>query len=130
MRPSIAPLLVGAVLLATLAGLPGLVHRRAWPVSLLFLPLAGYLLVRVQWSALATGPGGEVGSFLGALRTGGRAYMRQHFPLDTVRVPELKLLVSLVFTERSGSRLRGAQLARALRRSASSSSWSFRADRR
>ena len=96
MRPSIAPLLVGAVLLATLAGLPGLVHRRAWPVSLLFLPLAGYLLVRVQWSALADGPGGEVGSFLGALRTGGRAYMRQHFPLDTVRVPELKLLVSLV----------------------------------
>jgi len=45
-QPSIAPLLVRAVLAASIAGLPGLIHRRAWPAIVVLLSLGAYLLFR------------------------------------------------------------------------------------
>ena len=41
-----APLLVWVVVVAALAGAAGLVHRRAWPATLVLLPLGAYLVVR------------------------------------------------------------------------------------
>jgi hypothetical protein len=38
-RSQVAGLFAAAALLATLAGAPGLVNRRAWPLALVLLPL-------------------------------------------------------------------------------------------
>ena len=38
--------MVAAALLATLAGAPGLIHRRAWPAALVLLPAGAYLVMR------------------------------------------------------------------------------------
>jgi len=97
-RPSVAPLLLAAVVAAALAGAPGLVHRRAWPVALVLLPLGAYLLLRAQlpMPSHVHGVGEQVGFYLEQLRSGARTYARDDFPLDFAVETDVRILVSLV----------------------------------
>ena len=97
-RPSIAALLFAAVVAASLAGAPGLVHRRAWPVALVLLPLGAYLLLRAQLPipAHVHGFGEQTGFLLEQLRSGARAYVAHGFPLDFAAVTRVGLVLSLV----------------------------------
>jgi transglutaminase-like putative cysteine protease len=96
--PSVAPLLVWAVVMASLAGAPGLVRRRAWPVALLLLPLGAYLGVQSQMPAPPSveGFGDHAGFYLDQLRSGAQTYATRAFPVDFDTAPDLKLLLSLL----------------------------------
>ena len=97
-RPSIASLLVASVVVASLAGAPGLVHRRAWPVALVLLPFGVYLLLRAQVPipSHVHGLGEQVGFLVEQLRLGARAYQGRKFPLDLAIATRVGLLLSLV----------------------------------
>jgi hypothetical protein len=97
-RPSIAPLLLAAVAAAALAGAPGLIHRRAWPVALVLLPLGAYLLLRLQLPipVHVRGVGQQAGFYLEQLRSGARTYAHDEFPLDFVAGSGVGVLLSLV----------------------------------
>ncbi len=97
-RPPIAPLLMASVAVACVAGAPGLVHRRAWPVALVLLPLGAYLLLRAQVSipSHVHGPGGQVGFLFDQVRAGAKAYRNRQFPLDFATATHVGLLLSAV----------------------------------
>jgi len=103
-RPSIASAMVAAALLATLAGAPGLVHRRAWPAALLLLPAGAYLVMRGQLPppASAHGLGGQLGFYLDQLRAGAHAYSARAFPLPLVGATGLKLLLVIIVYATTG----------------------------
>ena len=94
--PSLAPTLFLAVILGTVAGGPGLVHRRARPLALVLIPLGAYLMLRAQLSLPPTvhGVWQQIGFFREQLGAGGQAYVTQHLPFDLAGVPELRLLLS------------------------------------
>jgi transglutaminase-like putative cysteine protease len=96
--PSLAPLLLLAVVVGTAAGGLGLVRRRAWPLSLALIPLGAFLLFRLQFSPPPTvhGVWQQLGSFRVQLDAGGRAYVTEHLPFDFDAAPELRLLLSFV----------------------------------
>jgi transglutaminase-like putative cysteine protease len=96
--PTIAPLLLAAAALATLAGGPGIVRRRAWPLALLLLPVGAYLLARAQVPVPADvhGAGGQLAFYLEQLRSGARAYALDVFPLEVANKADVRLLLSLV----------------------------------
>lgn len=89
--------LIIAVVVAALAGAPGLIDFRAWPVAAVLLPLGAYLLVRIQMPLPdgVEGIRGQAGHYLDLLRDGGAAYARQRFPLDLAHEPEIRLLLML-----------------------------------
>lgn len=95
--PSMASQLVWAVVAASLAGAPGLVHRRAWPATFLLLPLGAYLLARAQLPLPSTvrGIGGQFGFYVDQLYSGAHTYATNRFPLDLGSAPDLRLLLSL-----------------------------------
>jgi transglutaminase-like putative cysteine protease len=95
--PSIAPLLAGAAAAAAVAGAPGLIHRRAWPIGLVLLPLGAYLIARAQMPVPphVHGLGGQAAFYLGQLRSGAASYAAQEFPLALGNAPALRLLLSL-----------------------------------
>jgi protein-glutamine gamma-glutamyltransferase len=95
--PSVAAPLVWAVVAASLAGAPGLIHRRAWPAALLLLPAGAYLILRAQmpFPSSVHGLGGQAGFYLDQLRSGAHTYATHKFPLDLGRAGDLKLLLSL-----------------------------------
>jgi transglutaminase-like putative cysteine protease len=95
--PSMASQLAWAVVAASLAGAPGLVHRRACPAAFLLLPLGAYLLARAQLPLPSTvrGVGGQLSFYLDQLRSGAHAYATHKFPLDLGSAPDLRLLLSL-----------------------------------
>jgi transglutaminase-like putative cysteine protease len=97
-RPSVAGSLVATVVVASLAGAPGLAHRRAWPLAIVLLPLGAYLLLRVQVPIPADTHGlGTQASFLvEQLRAGAQAYGRHTFPLDLATATHVGLVLSLV----------------------------------
>ncbi len=116
-RPSLAPLLVLAVIVGTLAGGPGLVHRRAWPLSLVLIPLGAYLLLRLQLSLPPTihGVWQQLGFFREQLGAGGRAYITQHLPFDFDAAPELRFLLAfLVYVAAAFSAFVALSLRKAL----------------
>ncbi|HUK77506.1 MAG TPA: transglutaminase-like domain-containing protein [Thermoleophilia bacterium] len=116
-RPSIASAMVAAALLATLAGAPGLIHRRAWPAALILLPAGAYLVMRalIPLPASAHGLGGQLGFYLGQLRAGAHAYSTRTFPLQLAGAPGLKLLlVVIVYTATGLAALAAVGLRRAL----------------
>jgi len=94
--PSLARTLVLAVVVGTVAGGPGLVHRRAWPLSLALIPLGALLVLRLQLSFPPTvhGVWQQLGFFREQLDAGSRAYITQRLPFDYRPVPELRLLLS------------------------------------
>jgi transglutaminase-like putative cysteine protease len=96
-NPSMASLLIWAVVAAALAGAPGLVHRRAWPAAFVLLPLGAYLVARLQMPLASTAHsiGGQIGFYLEQLRSGGHTYATHKFPLDLGSAPDVKLLLSL-----------------------------------
>jgi hypothetical protein len=96
-RPSIASLLLASVLGASLAGAPGLVHRRAWPLALVLLPLGAYLLLRAQVPIPSDvhGLGGQASLLLEQLRSGAKTYQGDGFPLDFAAATHVGLVVSL-----------------------------------
>ena len=97
-RPTIAPLLLAAVVAAAVAGAPGLVHRRAWPIALVLLPLGAYLLLRAQLPipSHVHGAGQQVGFYLEQLRSAAQTYVRDDFPLDFTAGTNVRILLSLV----------------------------------
>ena len=96
--PTVAPLLLAAAAVATLAGAPGILHRRVWPLALLLFPLGAYLLARAQVPAPVDvhGAGGQLAFYLEQLRAGGRAYARDVFPLEVAAKADVRLVLSLV----------------------------------
>ncbi|HEX5643475.1 MAG TPA: transglutaminaseTgpA domain-containing protein [Thermoleophilia bacterium] len=96
--PSIAPLLLATAAVATLAGAPGLVRRRAWALALLLLPLGAYLLMRAQvpLPPQASGVPAHLAFYADQLGAGGIAYAYDVFPLDVSSQAGLRLLLSLV----------------------------------
>ncbi|MEI6451430.1 MAG: transglutaminase domain-containing protein [Actinomycetes bacterium] len=96
--PTIAPLLLAALVAAALVGAPGLIHRRAWPVALVLLPLGAYLLLRLQLPipAHVHGVGQEMGFYLEQARSGASAYSHDDFPLDFAAGTGVGVLLSLV----------------------------------
>jgi protein-glutamine gamma-glutamyltransferase len=103
-EPSMAPLLARAVVVATLAAAPGLLHRRAWPVALVLLPLGAYLVVRTQLPLPASvhGAGQQWSFYTGQLRSALDVYATEKFPFDLSRADDLQLLISLVVYAATG----------------------------
>jgi hypothetical protein len=96
--PSLAAALFWVVIVAALAGAPGLVRRRAWPVALVLLPLGAYLAARLQ---LPPPPGldgvrGQLSYYMAELRAGAHAYATGNLPFDLAGAPELKLLLAQI----------------------------------
>ena len=96
--PTVAPLLVWAAAVATLAGGPGIVRRRAWPAALVLLPVGAYLLARAQVAVPADvhGAWGQLAFYVEQLRAGGKTYALDVFPLDVADKADVRLLLSLV----------------------------------
>jgi transglutaminase-like putative cysteine protease len=96
--PTVAPLLLAAAAVATLAGAPGILRRRVWPLALLLFPVGAYLLARAQVPAPVDvhGAGGQLAFYLEQLRDGGRAYALDVFPLEVAAKADVRLLLSLV----------------------------------
>ncbi len=94
-QPSMSDILLRAVVAASFAGAAGLVHRKAWPVALLLLPLGAYLLLRTTLPPpeLAEGLRGQYAFYSEQLREGGAAYLEDIFPLKIGDVPGLRLLI-------------------------------------
>lgn len=97
-RPSIASTLRMSVVAASLAGAPGLIHRRAWPVALVLLPLGAYFLLRAQVPvpSYVHGLGGQTSFLLEQLRSSAKTYQREGFPLNFAPATHVGLVVSLV----------------------------------
>ncbi|HZL65525.1 MAG TPA: transglutaminaseTgpA domain-containing protein, partial [Thermoleophilia bacterium] len=97
-RPSVAGSLVAAVVVASLAGAPGLVHRRAWPLAIVLLPLGAYVLLRVQVPIPADvhGLGTQANFLVEQLRAGAQAYGRHTFPLNLATATHVGPVLSLV----------------------------------
>jgi protein-glutamine gamma-glutamyltransferase len=102
-RPSIAWTLVWAALVATAAGAPGLVRRRAWPLALPLLVAGAYLVARVQ-APLPSGDHGfaGLGFYFGQIHAGAHAYTQRTFPLSLAGAAGLKLLLTLVVYAAAG----------------------------
>ncbi len=116
-RPSIASSMVAAALLATLAGAPGLIHRRAWPAALILLPAGAYLVMRAEIppAVSAHGLGGQLDFYLSQLRAGAHAYSTRTLPLQLAGAAGLKLLLVLVVYTATGlAALAAVGLRRAL----------------
>jgi transglutaminase-like putative cysteine protease len=98
LHPFISGLLLRAVCSAALAAAPGLVWKRLWPLSLILLPVAAYLLLRtiLPTPASVQGISGEYHFYAQALREGASTYAAQFFPLTTRDHPELRLLLAFV----------------------------------
>ncbi len=95
-QPSMATTLLRTVIVATLCGAPGLIHRKLWPLSLVLLPAGVYLLLRtiMPVPALVEGVGGQYHFYVEQLRLGADAYLSQVFPLTSTGVPELEVLLA------------------------------------
>ncbi len=95
--PTVTPLLLAAVAVATLAGAPGILHRRAWPLALLLLPFGAYLLARAQVPVPVDvhGAGGQLALYLEQIQAGVRVYVLDGFPLEVAKA-DVRLVLSLV----------------------------------
>ena len=82
--PSILPALLRAVVIAGLAGAPGLVHRRAWPAALVFLPIGIYLVCRVAVPLPLSvhGATAQYHFYVQHLYQGAADYAQKIFPFD------------------------------------------------
>ncbi len=94
--PSMATILTRAVFLATFAAVPGLIHRRLWPLTVVFLPVACYVLIRTVMPIPVTvdGASAQYHFYLEQLQHGAVLYRSTPFPLALFAVPQLTLLLS------------------------------------
>jgi transglutaminase-like putative cysteine protease len=95
LAPSMSTILLRAVIVASLCGASGLVHRKAWPVSLVLLPVGAYLLVRTIMppGSEVEGIGGLYRFYVEQLGVGASQYAAKYFPLNLASAPELRLLL-------------------------------------
>jgi transglutaminase-like putative cysteine protease len=95
-RPSMSMTLLWTVVLAAVCGAAGLVHRKAWGVSLVLLPLGAYVLMRtlIPPTPDVEGIGGLYRFYVDRLAMGGSQYMSKYFPLSLPGAPELRLLMA------------------------------------
>jgi transglutaminase-like putative cysteine protease len=102
--PPMTVSLFWAVVVASLAGAPGLIHRRAWPAALILLPFGAYMLLRVQMPLPSTvhGIGGQISFYVHQLRSAAHTYATHKFPLDLGSATDLKLLLSLCIYAATG----------------------------
>jgi protein-glutamine gamma-glutamyltransferase len=96
--PSMSAVLLRAVIVASLFGAAGLVHRRAWGASLLLLPVGAYVLLRTNMPPPSSVVGlGDLYRFYAEhLATGATQYTAKFFPLNLAGAPELRLLVAFM----------------------------------
>jgi transglutaminase-like putative cysteine protease len=100
LQPSMSIILIRAVIMGGLLGAAGLVHRKAWGVSLVLLPLGAYVLFRtvIPPGAGVHGVGGLYRFYVEQFATGAGQYAAKFFPLDLAGAPELRLLlVTIVY---------------------------------
>jgi transglutaminase-like putative cysteine protease len=115
--PSILSILLRAVIVAGVAGAPGLVHRRAWPAALVLLPIGAYLICRmaVPLPLSVHGVGAQYHFYVGHVRQGAADYAQKVFPLDFKGAADLKLFLSLiVYAATAVAAFVGLSLRRAL----------------
>ena len=96
LQPSMSAILLRAVIVAVLCGAAGLVHRKAWAVSLVLLPVGLYLLVRtiIPPGPEVEGIGGLYRFYVEQLGVGATQYAAKFFPLSLAGAPELRLLLA------------------------------------
>ena len=96
LQPSMSTILLRAVIVAALCGAAGLVHRKAWAVSLILLPVGLYLLLRTTAPPPVDvrGIGGLYTFYIEQLGTGAGQYAAKFFPLGLTGAPELRLLLA------------------------------------
>lgn len=94
-QPSMSSLLLRAVIVAAVAGAPGLVYRKAWPAALVLLPLGAYLVMRsgMPLPASTEGIGDQYRFYVEQLRLGASTYIDKFFPINLSDAPELRLLM-------------------------------------
>ena len=115
--PPVTSLLLLTVMVATFAGAPGLVRRRAWPLAILLLPLGAYLLARglVPVPPETDGAGANLAFYADQLQAGAVAYARDVFPLNVSGQDHLRLLLALVvYTAVGAAAFLGLSLRRPL----------------
>ena len=97
-QPSMATVLTRAVFLAVFCAAPGLVHRRLWPVTLVLLPLACYVLIRTVTPLPGTvnGASAQYHYYAEQLYRGALLYRSTPFPLALFDSPELTLLLAFI----------------------------------
>jgi len=102
--PSIMPLLIGAALAGTLAGAPGLFHRRVWPVAFVLLPVGGYLVARIALPLPpdVDGIGGQLGYYASRLGLAAEILAQESTPIDLARQAEVRLLMAFGIFATSG----------------------------
>jgi protein-glutamine gamma-glutamyltransferase len=96
-RPSMAGSLLGVALVASLAGAPGLVSRRAAPASLLLIPLGAYLIMRLQLPVRASpiDVAGQAGFYVRHLLAGEQIIATDPLPLQLEGAADVRLLIAL-----------------------------------
>ncbi len=96
LQPSMSAMLVRAVIMGGVLGAAGLVHRKAWGLSLVLLPMGAYLLLRIMIppGAGVEGIGGLYHFYMGQFATGAQQYTAKFFPLSLAGAPELRLLLA------------------------------------
>jgi transglutaminase-like putative cysteine protease len=98
LQPSMSAILLRAVIVGGVLGAAGLVHRKAWGVSLVLLPVGAYVLFRTVLlpGAGVEGIGGLYHFYVQAFATGAEQYAAKFFPLDLAGAPELRLLLAVI----------------------------------
>ena len=98
LQPSMSATLIRAVIIGGVLGAAGLVHRKAWGISLVLLPLGAYMLFRtvVPPGAGVEGIRGLYHFYIGQFATGAQQYTAKFFPLSLAGAPELRLLLATV----------------------------------
>ena len=96
LHPSMSSILVRAVIMGGVLGAAGLVHRKAWAVSLVLLPVGAYVLFRTIMPPTAGihGVGALYHFYVRGLSTGAAEYAAKFFPLSITGAPELRLLLA------------------------------------
>jgi transglutaminase-like putative cysteine protease len=98
LQPSMSTILVRAVIMSAVLGAAGLVHRKAWGVSLVLLPIGAYALFRtiVPPGAAFHGVSGVYHFYVQQFSAGATEYAAKFFPLNVAGAPELRLLLATV----------------------------------
>jgi transglutaminase-like putative cysteine protease len=96
-QPPMTRTLLLAIALGVLAGLPGYLHERAMPLTVVLLPLGLYVLLRLVLPLPADieTRADEVAFYVGELRSGLHAYAEDVFPLSLDAVSGYELMLGM-----------------------------------
>jgi hypothetical protein len=94
--PSMSADLIRAVIMGGVLGAAGLVHRKAWGVSLILLPIGAYMMFRIVLPPAegVHGASAVYHFYINAFATGADQYASRFFPLALKDADELRLLVA------------------------------------